>query len=71
MSFVSALGFKRYRPGLPLALDRICCNIQAGEKVGLVGRTGSGKSSLIAALFRLVPWQGTPPFNQTARSPIM
>lgn len=45
----------RYRAELPLVLDRVSVRIRAGEKVGIIGRTGSGKSSLMAALFRLVP----------------
>lgn len=45
----------RYAPDLPLILDGISFDIKAGEKVGIVGRTGSGKSSLIQALFRLYP----------------
>ncbi|KAG0277921.1 hypothetical protein BGZ95_005074, partial [Linnemannia exigua] len=45
----------RYRPELPLVLDRISFDIKAGHKVGVVGRTGAGKSSLIQALFLLVP----------------
>ena len=44
----------RYRPGLPLVLKGISCEIKAQEKVGVVGRTGAGKSSLMLALFRLV-----------------
>ncbi|PAA86201.1 hypothetical protein BOX15_Mlig002177g4, partial [Macrostomum lignano] len=44
----------RYRDGLPLALDGLTFNIRPGEKVGIVGRTGAGKSSLAGlALFRL------------------
>jgi ATP-binding cassette subfamily C (CFTR/MRP) protein 1 len=43
-----------YRPDLPPALNSISCTIRENEKVGIVGRTGSGKSSLIGALFRLV-----------------
>ncbi|KAH9402637.1 Multidrug resistance-associated protein 4 [Tyrophagus putrescentiae] len=34
-------------------LKDITCSIEGGEKVGIVGRTGAGKSSMIAALFRL------------------
>ncbi|KAF9109320.1 hypothetical protein BGX27_007755 [Mortierella sp. AM989] len=44
----------RYRDGLPLVLNNISFDIQAGHMVGVVGRTGAGKSSLIQALFRLV-----------------
>ncbi|XP_068088676.1 ATP-binding cassette sub-family C member 10-like isoform X2 [Hyperolius riggenbachi] len=43
-----------YRPGLPNALDGVRFTISPGEKVGIVGRTGSGKSSLFLALFRMV-----------------
>jgi ATP-binding cassette subfamily C (CFTR/MRP) protein 1 len=43
----------RYRPELPLVLDNVSLSIHGGEKVGVVGRTGAGKSSLVAALFRL------------------
>lgn len=44
----------RYRPNTPLVLKGITLNIRGGEKVGVVGRTGSGKSTLIQVLFRLV-----------------
>ncbi|PVD27664.1 hypothetical protein C0Q70_12831 [Pomacea canaliculata] len=44
----------RYRPGLDLVLRGITFIIQAGQKVGIVGRTGAGKSSLTLSLFRLI-----------------
>ncbi|XP_076936101.1 ABC transporter C family member 4-like [Bidens hawaiensis] len=44
----------RYRPNTPLVLKGITLNIQGGQKIGVVGRTGGGKSTLIQVLFRLV-----------------
>lgn len=44
----------RYGAHLPLVLHGITCKIPGGKKVGIVGRTGSGKSTLIQALFRMV-----------------
>ncbi|XP_058743551.1 ABC transporter C family member 8-like [Vicia villosa] len=44
----------RYRPNAPLVLKGITCTFKEGSRVGVVGRTGSGKSTLISALFRLV-----------------
>ncbi|CAL5039011.1 unnamed protein product [Urochloa decumbens] len=44
----------RYRPNAPLVLKGITCTFAAGNKIGVVGRTGSGKSTLISSLFRLV-----------------
>ncbi|RZB82948.1 ABC transporter C family member 10 [Glycine soja] len=46
---------RRYRPDAPLVLREITCTFEGGHKIGgVVGRTGSGKSTLIGALFRLV-----------------
>lgn len=42
----------RYRPGLDLALKNVNFSIKSSEKIGIVGRTGSGKSSLTLSLFR-------------------
>ncbi|KAF8011616.1 hypothetical protein BT93_J2026 [Corymbia citriodora subsp. variegata] len=50
----------RYRPNAPLVLKGITCTFKEGSRVGVVGRTGSGKTTLISALFRLVePASGT------------
>ena len=44
----------RYRPGLDLVLSDINCCIKSGEKIGIVGRTGAGKSSITLSLFRII-----------------
>ncbi|KAH6771586.1 multidrug resistance-associated protein 6 [Perilla frutescens var. frutescens] len=44
----------RYRPNAPIVLKGITCTFKEGTRVGVVGRTGSGKTTLISALFRLV-----------------
>ncbi|KAJ3232162.1 Multidrug resistance-associated protein 1 [Chytriomyces hyalinus] len=50
----------KYRPELAPVLRSLSFKIEAGTKVGVVGRTGAGKSSIIAALFRLVEFdEGT------------
>ncbi|RHZ29225.1 hypothetical protein DYB37_012590, partial [Aphanomyces astaci] len=43
----------RYKPNDPLVLKDISFDVKSGEKVGIVGRTGAGKSSLTMALFRI------------------
>ncbi|KAH8915903.1 ABC transporter [Atractiella rhizophila] len=43
-----------YRPGLPIILKGISFTVEGGQKVGVVGRTGAGKSSIMMALFRIV-----------------
>ena len=48
----------RYREGLPLVLKGVNLTIQPGEKVGIVGKTGSGKSSLTLSLFRITEAAG-------------
>ncbi|KAH3867978.1 hypothetical protein DPMN_031114 [Dreissena polymorpha] len=44
----------RYRSGLELVLKGISFKINHGEKIGVVGRTGAGKSSLALSLFRII-----------------
>ncbi|KAK3267516.1 hypothetical protein CYMTET_23926, partial [Cymbomonas tetramitiformis] len=48
-----------YRSGLEPALDGVTATVRGGERIGVVGRTGAGKSTLMTALFRLVePQEG-------------
>ncbi|KAL9441748.1 hypothetical protein AB3S75_020281 [Citrus x aurantiifolia] len=44
----------RYAPHMPFVLRGISCTFPGGKKTGIVGRTGSGKSTLIQTLFRIV-----------------
>ncbi|PIA30614.1 hypothetical protein AQUCO_05400004v1 [Aquilegia coerulea] len=44
----------RYAPHLPLILRGVTCTFSGGMKIGIVGRTGSGKSTLIQTFFRIV-----------------
>ncbi|KAH8833231.1 ABC protein [Flagelloscypha sp. PMI_526] len=48
----------RYRPGLPTVLKGISVSIQGGQRIGICGRTGSGKSSLTLSLLRIVEYSG-------------
>lgn len=49
-----------YRPGLPAVLKDLFFTVKPGEKIGIVGRTGAGKSTITSSILRLVePTSGT------------
>ncbi|XP_064179062.1 ATP-binding cassette sub-family C member 3 isoform X7 [Anguilla rostrata] len=48
----------RYREGLDLVLKNLTLSVKGGEKIGIVGRTGAGKSSMTLCLFRLLEAAG-------------
>ncbi|XP_062549081.1 multidrug resistance-associated protein 1-like isoform X2 [Armigeres subalbatus] len=48
----------RYREGLELVIKGISIDVKGGQKIGIVGRTGAGKSSLTLGLFRIVEAAG-------------
>jgi len=45
----------RYRADLPTVLNGISFEVKGGTSLGVVGRTGAGKSSLLQAIFRMCP----------------
>ncbi|RKO92852.1 P-loop containing nucleoside triphosphate hydrolase protein, partial [Blyttiomyces helicus] len=48
----------RYAPDQPAVLKQVSFSVSAGEKIGVVGRTGAGKSTLSLAFFRIIPLAG-------------
>jgi ATP-binding cassette subfamily C (CFTR/MRP) protein 1 len=59
--------FLRYRAGLDLVLRGVSFDVRAGEKVGIVGRTGSGKSTIMLALFRMIETDKTVTHTEAGR----
>lgn len=49
----------RYRPDAPPVLNDVSFFLPSGTSLGVVGRTGAGKSTLVACLLRLIPYEGT------------
>merc|ERR1711871_1935089 len=48
----------RYRENLPLVLNDLSFSVKGGEHIGVVGRTGAGKSSLMNVFFRIMEFEG-------------
>jgi ATP-binding cassette subfamily C (CFTR/MRP) protein 1 len=48
----------RYRKSLPLVLKGLNLHVQGGERIGIVGRTGAGKSSIMSTVFRMTELSG-------------
>jgi ABC-type multidrug transport system fused ATPase/permease subunit len=42
----------KYRPGLPYVIKNLDLRVESGEKIGIVGRTGAGKSTLMSAIYK-------------------
>jgi ABC-type multidrug transport system fused ATPase/permease subunit len=60
----------RYSPDGPEVLHDLSFEIKSGERVGVVGRTGSGKSSLTLSLLRMIPTSGAVFYDGVATASI-
>ncbi|RDD39481.1 Multidrug resistance-associated protein 4 [Trichoplax sp. H2] len=60
----------RHHEKLPYVLNNINCLIRGGEKIGVVGRTGAGKSSFVASLLRMADVNGSIKIDGIATSTI-
>lgn len=46
--------YLKYRPNLPCVIKGITAEIKPSEKIGIVGRTGAGKSTITLSLLRII-----------------
>ncbi len=44
----------RYRPNTDIVLDKLTFDVLPGEKIGVVGRTGAGKSTICLSISRII-----------------
>ena len=44
----------RYRPNTDIVLDKLSVDVLPGEKIGVVGRTGAGKSTICLSISRII-----------------
>jgi ATP-binding cassette, subfamily C (CFTR/MRP), member 4 len=54
----------QYRPGMPFVLRGVSFGVPSGTLVGVIGRTGAGKSTLVTAMLRLVAYESAVPSRE-------